>query len=73
MRPNENSISKKGITELKEWIAKPLNKVKDKAMKRMIHFVLKDINHVTNSWNEEKIVLILNILTFNIVRYKLNY
>ena len=73
MRPNGNSISKKGITELKEWIAKPLNKVKDKAMKRMIHFVLKDINHVTNSWNEEKIVLILNILTFNIVRYKLNY
>ena len=73
MRPNENSISKKGITELKEWIAKPLNKVKDKAMKRLIHFVLKDINHVTNSWNEEKIVLILNILTFNIVRYKLNY
>ena len=37
----------------------------------MIHFVLKDINHVTNSGNEEKIVLILNILTFNIVLYKL--
>ena len=73
MRPNGNSISKKGITELKKWIAKPLNKVKDKAMKRMIHFVLKDINHVTNSWNEEKIVLILNILTFNIVLYKLIY
>ena len=73
MRPNENSISKKWITELKEWITKPLNKVKNKAMKRMIHFVLKDINHVTNSWNEEKIVLILNILTFNIVLYKLIY
>ena len=42
-------------------------------MKRMIHFVLKDINHVTNSRNEEKIVSILNILTFNIVRYKLIY
>ena len=42
-------------------------------MKRMIHFVLKDIKHVTNSRNEEKIVLILNILTFNIVRYKLIY
>ena len=39
----------------------------------MIDFVLKDINHVTNSLNEEKIVLILNILTFNIVRYKLIY
>ena len=39
----------------------------------MINFVLKDIKHVTNSRNEEKIVLILNILTFNIVRYKLNY
>ena len=42
-------------------------------MKSMINFVLKDIKHVTNSRNEEKIVLILNILTFNIVRYKLNY
>ena len=39
----------------------------------MIGFVLKDIKHVTNSRNEEKIVLILNILTFNIVRYKLIY
>ncbi len=39
----------------------------------MIHFVLKDINPVTNSRNEEKIVLTLNILTFNIVRYKLIY
>ena len=52
---------------------KAINKVKNKAMKSMIDFVLKDINHVTNSRNEEKIVLILNILTFNIVRYKLNY
>lgn len=42
-------------------------------MKSMIDFVLKDIKHVTNSRNEEKIVLILNILTFNIVRYKLIY
>ena len=42
-------------------------------MKSMIDFVLKDINHVTNSRNEEKIVLILNILTFNIVLYKLIY
>lgn len=42
-------------------------------MKSMINFVLKDIKHVTNSRNEEKIVLILNILTFNIVRYKLIY
>ena len=39
----------------------------------MIHFVLIDINPVTNSRNEEKIVLTLNILTFNIVRYKLIY
>lgn len=39
----------------------------------MIDFVLKDINHVTNPRNEEKIVLILNFLTFNIVRYKLIY
>ncbi len=39
----------------------------------MINFVLKDIKHVTNSRNEEKIVSILNILTFNIVRYKLIY
>ena len=39
----------------------------------MNDFVLKDINHVTNSRNEEKIVSILNILMFNIVRYKLIY
>lgn len=39
----------------------------------MIDFVVKDINHVTNSRNEEKIISILNILTFNIVRYKLIY
>lgn len=42
-------------------------------MKSMIDFVVKDINHVTNSRNEEKIISILNILTFNIVRYKLIY
>lgn len=52
---------------------KAINKVKNKAMKSMINFVLKDIKYVTNSRNEEKIVSILNILTFNIVRYKLIY